>query len=146
MIQAIAQSMKKPAVLTSIVLAGLGPWGSVLGAGLTIELNKLETVEAACRAYLVFENKTEATYRSLKLDLVMFGQDGIILRRLAVEGGPLAESKTSVKLFEITGVTCEAIGRVLLNDVISCEDATGTRQDCLDTIVTRSRSPVTFFK
>jgi hypothetical protein len=113
---------------------------------LGIELNKLEPAEAACRAYLVFENRTQTEYRSLKLDLVMFGNDGVIIKRLAVEGGPLAKDKTSVKLFEITDVTCDRIGRVLMNDVISCEDAMGARQNCADEVVTSSRSAVSFFK
>src|SRR3546814_153356 len=43
-----------------------------------IELNKLENTDSgACRAYLLFENKTESAFAALKLDLVMFGPDGV---------------------------------------------------------------------
>ncbi len=122
------------------------PFGVAAETGLRIELNKLEQVDGACRAYLLFENRTENAYRSLKLDLVMFGQDGVITKRLAVEGGPLSIGKTSVKLFEITGLSCESIARVLLNDVIDCQDLGGDIEGCVDAIATSSKNQVEFFK
>lgn len=114
--------------------------------GVRIELNKLEPLETACRAYLLFENRTPSNFRSLKLDLVMFNSEGVINRRLAVEGGPLPADKTSVKLFDIEGVTCEAVNRVLLNGVLSCSDGEGDRPNCLDIVETASRSGAEFFK
>lgn len=118
--------------------------------GVRIELNKLEPLDSACRAYLLFENRMSEDFRSLKLDLVMFNPEGIINRRLAVEGGPLPAAKTSVKLFDIQGVTCDAVSRVLLNGVLGCSvvrDGTEQeRQDCLQLIETASRSGTEFFK
>ena len=114
--------------------------------GMKIELNKLESVEGACRAYLVFENNMDSAFESLKLDLVMFDTNGVINKRLAVEGGPLAAGKTSVKLFDIKGVSCAEVDRVLLNDVLSCQGATGDISGCLDEIETTSRHSAVFFK
>lgn len=138
--------MNRRIAVWAVLLGSMSQPASAAEGELGIELNKLEPAETACRAYLVFENRTANAYRSLKLDLVMFGTDGVIIKRLAVEGGPLAKDKTSVKLFEITDVTCEQIGRVLMNDVISCEDALGERQNCVDDVATSSRSAVSFFK
>ncbi len=95
---------------------------------------------------MVFENQSGQAYESLKLDLVMFDSDGVITKRLAVEGAPLPEGKTSVKLFDIKDVTCEQLGRILLNDVLSCRGPTGERNDCLADIQTASRNLVSFFK
>lgn len=113
---------------------------------LRIELNKLEPMESACRAYLLFENGTPGAFQSLKLDLVMFNPEGIINRRLAVEGGPLPAGKTSVKLFDIEGVSCDSVGRVLLNGVLDCSDVAGDKQGCLELITTVSRTEAEFFK
>lgn len=113
---------------------------------LRVELNKLESMDSACRAYLLFENRTASTFSALKLDLVMFNPDGVISRRLAVEGGPLPAGKTSVKLFDIDGVTCSSVDRVLLNGVLACSDEQGDRNDCLARIETSSRSSADFFK
>lgn len=113
---------------------------------LRVELNKLEALESACRAYLLFENGTDLEFISLKLDLVMFNPEGVINRRLAVEGGPLPAGKTSVKLFDIDGVACGSVDRVLLNGILACSDAQGDRSDCLALIETGSRSSADFFK
>lgn len=113
---------------------------------LTVELNKLEPHDDACRAYLVFDNPASTAYESLKLDLVMFDPDGVIGRRLAVEGAPLAADKTTVKLFDIAGVACADIGRVLLNDILACRDDAGEHDDCLGRLQLESRAGVPFVK
>ena len=114
--------------------------------GLKIELNKLESVEGACRAYMLFENKSGSAFDSLKLDLVMFDPNGVINKRLAVEGAPLPVGKTSVKLFDIKDLACAEVDRILLNDVLSCRGPAGEISDCLVDIDTTSRNSVLFFK
>lgn len=140
--------LKRPVMIFGCLI-GLGMSGICHGqnpSALRLELNKLETLEDACRAYLVFENNTQITYQSLKLDLVLFDGDGIINRRLAVEGGNLPVGKTSVKLFDIRGTECNSVSRVLLNDVLDCSDIQGPRQNCIDDIDTASRANADFFK
>ncbi len=110
-----------------------------------IELNKLEDKDNSCRAYLVFKNQTDSHFNEFKLDLVMFGSDGIISRRLAVDSSPLRANKTSVKLFDIEGQSCEAISLILINDVLSCRDAY-ERDDCVDLIEASSKGNVSFVK
>ncbi|GLK76942.1 hypothetical protein GCM10008171_21960 [Methylopila jiangsuensis] len=104
--------------------------------GVTLELNRFEPRDNACRISLVAKNGGEKALESLKLDLVFFDKDGVISRRLAVEAGPLRADKTTVKLFEATDVSCAAVSRVLLNDVTAC-GADGT--DCLDLVSVSSR-------
>ena len=137
------------AALCCAALAG-GAWGAAAAepgaAGLRIELNKLEARKDACRAYLLLENRTGHAYRTLKLDLVMFDTDGIVIRRLAVNGAPLSKAKTSLKVFDVAGVPCSGIGRILVNDVLSCDDADGARTDCLAAIATASRSDTALIK
>jgi len=111
-----------------------------------VELNKLEAHGDSCRAYLVLENGTGAAFIALKLDLVMFDPDGIVARRLAVDVAPLPAGKTSLKVFDIAATPCARVGRVLLNDVLSCEGAGGSALDCLPLIETTSRGDVAFIK
>jgi len=133
-------------VAAALVLVAWAPPASAQEQKLRIELNKLEPIEADCRAYLLFENQTSLNFQSMKLDLVMFNPDGVINKRLAVEGAPLPPAKTSVKLFDIEGVACEVIDRMLLNGVLACADAEGERSGCLDLIDTSSRAGASFFK
>lgn len=110
------------------------------------ELNKLEAIDNACRAYLVLENTSEIGFESLKLDLVMFDLDGIIAERLAVDAAPLPVGKTSLKVFDIVDLPCPQIGRMLLNDVVACSDANGPRSDCVALLSTHTRGSVAFIK
>lgn len=111
-----------------------------------VELNKLEPQDGACRAYLVFENQTEQSFSGLTLDLVMFDNEGVIAKRLAVNAAPLPASKTSVKLFDIEGLACTDIGKILINDALDCQDANGEVSDCVALIEPSSRGDVSFEK
>jgi hypothetical protein len=114
--------------------------GAASAEPVSVELNKLEAADGACQAYMVTDNNRESAMESLKLDLVMFDQDGIIAKRLAVELGPLPAGKTRVKVFRIDGVGCPTISRILVNDILSC----GGADNCLPLLSVASRSEVAF--
>lgn len=116
------------------------------GAKLSMELNKLETQDNACRTYLVFKNETDSSFKTLKLDLVVFGTDGVVAKRLAVEAAPLAADKTSLKVFDIGDVTCDKVGQLLLNDVTACADQDGEIDECIAKLDLKSRGDVDFTK
>ncbi len=119
-----------PIVLSMLVALGTAAPGRAQSPGdpIGLELNKLEQVEGACRAYLVLRNGG-AALDSLDLDLVTFQPDGIIGARFRIELAPVPGAKTIVKSFDFEGVTCDEIDRVLLNDVVDC--APLARADCL---------------
>ena len=71
------------------------------GEGISIELNKLETADKGCRAYLVINNPTTTSFDAYKLELITFQPDGIIGRRFSIDLAPLLPSKRTVKIFEI---------------------------------------------
>ena len=98
---------------------------------LAVELNKLETFDKGCRAYVVVNNTSETAFQSVKLDLVLFQPDGVIARRFAVDLAPLKATKKTVKLFDIEGLACDKISSVLVNDVMECKTESGVQSDCL---------------
>lgn len=115
---------------------------------LTLELNKLEPVAAAngagagCRAYLV-ANDPEGGPKldALRLDLVLFGTDGVIARRIALDVGPVSPGRTQVRPFELRDVACDSIGQILVNDALICKAGGADQTDCLDRVKTMSRVP-----
>lgn len=125
--------------LAATVVHGAGP-------EVRVELNKLETHDGACRAYLVLENRTKSGYTSLQLDLVTFDTEGIVARHVAVEMAPLPPAKTRLRVFDAAPLPCDKVGRLLLNDVIACADASGAREDCLGLLSTSNRGGVAFIK
>ena len=132
--------------LCMIVAASVAATAHAADTGVSVELNKLEPRDAACRAYFVLENRSPIAFSTLKLDLVMFDTDGIVTRRLAAELGPLPLEKTSLKVFDMEELACTELGRLLLNDVTACEDDAGPRADCLALLSTSTRATVPFIK
>jgi len=127
-------------ILAAAAVIGVLGTPASAAQSIRVELNKLEAEGGSCRAYMVTENSGDQSFQSLKLDLVMFDGDGIISKRLAVDLGPLPAGKTRVKVFGIDGVGCQRIGRVLLNEVLTCDGTDG----CGDLIAVGSRSDVPF--
>jgi hypothetical protein len=114
-----------------------------------LELNRLEAVTApaeGCRIWLVLANDAAgaAPIATLRLDLVMFGAEGAIARRAAVELGPVDAGRTAVRLFDLAGLPCAALGRILVNDVLACRMAGQDRADCAALIQPASRAGIRF--
>jgi hypothetical protein len=103
---------------------------------LTINLNSVESSENRCRMNFVVENTGAAGLESLKLDLVVFDNDGAISRRLITEMGPIRPKKTIVRAFLID-TECKAISSILVNDVTACTP--GNPPACLDALSLSSR-------
>ena len=134
----------RPAGLLSGAMLALVPSIANAADDLRLELNKLETAAAACQAYFLIEEKAGKPLQSLKTDLIIFGKDGGIAKRLIAEMGPIRSHKTSVKIFAID-IACADISGVLLNDVASCApDATS--EACLDRLAISSRIAIRFYK
>lgn len=138
----------RPAAALLLPALALAAPTSALAAATTvpirIELNSAVPAQKQCSLSFVIENKDDAALQSLKLDLVLFGRDGVISRRLIAEMGPLRAAKTSVKTFAVDG-DCAALGSVLVNDVTAC--APGEAEACLTRLELKSRvSDLRLFK
>ena len=146
MVQALIRMNKVlPVLLVTLGLSAPAA-GQTEESGVQVELNKLELHDGACRAYLVLENETDSAFDSLKLDLVMFDSDGVVAKRLAVEAAPLPAGKTSLKVFDMRDLTCDRVGRLLLNAVMTCSDTAGARENCLEMVTPSARGSTPFIK
>jgi len=133
------------ALLFIVLAATLPPAGAQSGE-LHVELNRLEERGDGCRVHLVLENTSPHAYTSYQLDLVIFSSDGVISRRLALETAPLRANKTMVKEFELAGLSCKGVGRILLNDILACASDAGEMDDCVTTTRVSSRATVALVK
>lgn len=139
-----AQAQTDPAIPTADAVPATE--STAVPGPISIELNKLEPQDGACRAYLVLVNPDGPDITDLKLDLILFNQDQVIERRIAVSLSPLPTAKTTVKLFDIQGQDCERIGSVLINEVMNCSGADGDVPNCTRRITPTSRVNAKFFK
>ncbi|MCR0983738.1 Tat pathway signal protein [Roseomonas populi] len=100
--------------LTTPALAQQAPAGQV-----SVELNRLEARTEGCRVWMLARNPGAAV-DPLRLDLVVFGKDQVVARRLALDLGPLPAEKTMARIFDLAGTPCDNVGYILLNDVLAC--------------------------
>jgi len=116
-------------------------------AELGVELNKMEEHGAGgCRLSFVFRNGTDERLDNFKLDLVMFGQDDVIARRLIVDASPLRPGKTTVKLIDVDGLACGDIATILVNDLPGCVLGREDSRDCIEVVALQSRAEATLTK
>lgn len=113
---------------------------------LGIELNKLEQVDEICRIYFVFENAINHELETLQLELVLFDTKGFIQRRLTLDAAPIAEDKTSVKLFDLPATQCTDVGRILINDVLAMSSPDGALPNDVSQLDLSSKLDVDLFK
>lgn len=112
-------------------------------APIKLQLNKVETAGEACRITMVIDNKGSGL-KSYKVDLFAFDPEGVAQKRVAVELGPLPPKKTTVKIFDFPGIACNKVGRVLLNDVLTCDGGDAGREACLERTETDSKAGLPF--
>ena len=135
--------------LALVIIAGLLPRPAAAEPLLPLELNRLEQVNApaeACRLWLVLANDAAgaAPIASLRLDLVAFGRDGLIARRVAVELGPLGAGRTGVRFFDLPGLPCEELSRLLINNVLACRIGGEDLPNCAERLRVTSRAGLRF--
>ncbi|EFH10753.1 Tat pathway signal protein [Pseudoroseomonas cervicalis] len=104
-----------------------------------LELNRLESRPEGCRVWMLLRNPSEQALDPLRLDLLVFGKDGVIARRLALDVGPLPQQKTMARIFDLAGQGCDGIGALLLNDLLACGAGPEGRAACLPRLALSSR-------
>ena len=110
----------------------------------TLELNKLESLPNACRAYFLIRNQGKDDFEDIKLDIFIFDKEGVISRRFAISTGQLRPGKTVVRLFDIPDLDCQTAARFLLNEVMSCTGPTGPIETCGRQLAVTARGGVVF--
>ncbi len=113
-------------------------------AALLIELNAVEAADAGCKITFVATNRLEAQVDRTALELALFRTDGAIERVVTLEFKLLPQGKTKVLQFQVPALDCDALGRILINDVKACEGPDLAADACLDGLETRALPAVTF--
>lgn len=142
----VARSLPKPRIALPTVLLAAAALAAATPlsrpalsqpAPVTLELNRLEAQSQGCRVWMLARNPG-APVDPLRLDLVVFGRDGVVSRRLALDLGPLPAEKTMARIFDLAGTPCDGVGHLLLNDVLACgPDAPAA---CLSRLTVSSRA------
>ncbi|MFC4166240.1 Tat pathway signal protein [Teichococcus aestuarii] len=134
----LAAPLASPAAAQGAAVPGATPAAERIG----LELNRLEPRQNAgangCRVWLVLRNPGAEPVDPLRLDLLIFGKDGVVAQRLSLDVGPLPREKTMARVFDLSTQPCDGIGAFLLNDLLAC-GAAETAAACLPRLALSSR-------
>lgn len=132
------------------VLVGLGLLCSpaaaqeATAAALELELNALQPAEAGCRVTFLATNRLGGQLDRAAVALALFDTSGTIERIVTLDFKDLSAGKTKVLQFELAGLQCDGVGRLLVNDVTACEGAIDPASICLDALKPSTRLDVAF--
>jgi len=132
-----------PAIFTVLFLGLILPPAFSQSGEIALDLNALETTGSGCRTTFVGENRLGTELEKIAFEIVLFNQDGLVMRMLGLDFGAMAEGRTKVAQFTLPDTQCDSIGRVLINDIQAC-DGPADQAVCLQSLVTESRSGITF--
>ncbi len=108
---------------------------------ITAEFNDLQQTDAGCRAVFVLNNGLDKPLGKVTLRVVAFDRDKLAKLFLSLDVGSLPVKKTRVLRFDLgDGLTCKDVGRLVLDDVTSCEGAEIGPPECLSAISLSSRA------
>ena len=103
------------AALTQGAAAQESSTGAVL-----VELNRTVAQEGACRLTFMAQNNMDTDIEQIVFETVIFTTEGAVERLTLVDLGTLPTARPRVRAFDMTGLACEDIGRVLFNGVDIC--------------------------
>ncbi|MFP9136460.1 hypothetical protein ACLI1C_04680 [Devosia sp. XGJD_8] len=113
-------------------------------ASLVLELNALQPAEAGCRVTFLATNRLGGQLDRAAVELALFDAAGTIDRIVTLDFKDLSADKTKVLQFELAGLQCDGLGRLLVNDITACEGAITPPTICLDALETSTRLDVDF--
>ena len=87
---------------------------------LVLDLNRVDQVEGACRLTFVAQNDLGADLDALSVETVLIDATGRVDRLTLFDFGALPHGVPRVRQFDIPGLACEALARVLINGVAQC--------------------------
>lgn len=115
-----------------------------VSGGLAIELNAVQSVDAGCRVTFLAVNNFDAELVKASVETALFDASGAIERIVTLDFKALSPGKTKVLQFELAGLNCTNLGRVLINDITACEGEGLTPGSCLAGLTTSARPEIAF--
>lgn len=109
---------------------------------ISIELNAAETKEGSCLVTFLVTNGFAMTLDKVVYETVLFDQEGQVNRLTLFDFGALPPARPRVRQFAVPDLTCDAIGRVLINGASTCSGVQTDAAVCDASLVTSSRTGI----
>ena len=111
---------------------------------LRLEFNAMEPSRAGCRLTFIATNDLGKSLDKAAFEMALFNGAGVVDRLTVLNFKDLPAGKTKVTRFDLPGVDCGKIGRVLVNGATACVGAGVDTKACIRDLKTKSRAKVGF--
>ena len=126
--------------IISIALAlPSGATAQEAGDALIVELNRVVPLDGACRLTFMAQNNMDMDVEQVVFETVLFSTDGGVERLTLFDLGALPTARPRVREFDMQGLACENLGRVLFNGVDACSGEGVDPETCEDALSPVSR-------
>jgi len=89
--------------------------------GVAIELNAVQDQAGACRLSFMAQNKAQIAIETAVYEAVLFDQAGEVMLLTLFDFRELPAGRPRVRQFDLAGVACADLGRVLINGASQCQ-------------------------
>jgi hypothetical protein len=113
-------------------------------AGLSLELNGAQPSDKGCRFTFLVKNELAATLDEAAFEIALFDEAGVVGTITVLAFKDLASGKTKVSRFDIPGVDCGKLSRILVNGATSCAGAGVEPAACMRGLKTASKAGIEF--
>ena len=140
-------SAARPAALAAALCLSLAPALSAQeNAQFNLDLNAIaETETGDCRLTYVASNQSDNALERASYQIALFDGDGVVTQLLVLEFGQLVSGKTKILQFDLAGISCDAISRIVVNEAAACTLSDGSESPfCMSGLVASSRTPILF--
>jgi len=114
------------------------------GPHLLLDLNALQASNGGCRLTFVVANNLSTPIDRAAFEMALFNKAGVVDRLTVLDFKGLPSGKTKVSRFDLSGIDCGDIGRVLINDATQCVGAGTAADACIANLRTESTSGIQF--
>jgi hypothetical protein len=131
------------AMVASLFMAAQGMAQDAAPA-LTLELNGAQTSDKGCRLTFVVNNSLGAELTKAAFEIALFNASGVVDRLTVLDFKELPAGKTKVTRFDLAGVDCAGISRILVNNATECAGEGVEPAACLRKLKTAAKAGIAF--
>ncbi|TCR91921.1 hypothetical protein [Rhizobium sp. BK376] len=109
---------------------------------INVELNALAPSQKGCMMTFVAENDLPTDINKISFELAFFNEKSTVDRVTVLDFRDLPIGKKRVRQFDMPGVKCESVSRIIINDTPVCDGPAAG--ECKKALQTRSQISVPF--
>lgn len=111
---------------------------------LILELNGAQPSEKGCRLTFLVKNDLGPDLSEAGFEIALFDEQGVVTTLAVLAFQDLPAGKTKVTRFDLSGIDCKTLSRVLVNHATQCKGSAVEPATCMRGLKTATRTAIEF--